>query len=73
LFYIKTYLCHHEWYIFAGKVVYYKDNEMINEKCIGKVWTKPDNKYAKYHARFYPGDYEPGDNSYRRESLNESW
>ena len=54
-------------------MVYYKDNEMINEKCIGKVWTKPDNKYAKYHARFYPGDYEPGDNSYRRESLNESW
>lgn len=59
------------------KVVYYKNNEMIIEKCIGKVWwnqseNKPSDKYIKYHTRIYPADYEPT-NGYGMEQLIESW
>lgn len=55
------------------KVVYYKDGEMIIEKCVGKVWTDPNNVYKKYHTRFYPINYDPPCKSYGSEELIESW
>lgn len=55
------------------KIVYYKDNEMIIEKCIGQVWK--DDKYKKYHTRIYPGNYEPSGpgSGYGSEELIDSW
>lgn len=56
------------------KVVYYKNKEMIIEKCIGKVWLDPNNIYKEYHTRFYPADYEPTPPyGYGSEKLIESW